>query len=94
MAQISINRNNTTYHYLLVLLNTSFGNRDPLVASSFKKRTIVLSVNLNYCMTLKMLGIPLIDVKFFLHYFAMMENFWVTTTIPKMHLDKTAIFSS
>ena len=30
-------QNNTAYRYLLVLLNTFFGNKDPLVRNVFKK---------------------------------------------------------
>ena len=30
------NKNNATYCYLLLLLNTSFGNKDPLITNIFK----------------------------------------------------------
>ena len=32
-----MDKNNTAYRYLLVLLNISFGNKDPLVRNVFEK---------------------------------------------------------
>ena len=78
-----MNKNNTTYRYILVLLNTSFRNKDPLIRNVFEKH-YKLSMNLYYCMTLKILSIPVTD-SFSYKSLPVKKKFGDITTITKVH---------